>query len=143
MTGTGTCRKIRLELGVYVLGAIEAADRSAVEAHVACCAYCRDELARLAGLPELLNRVSPDDAESLVWCRDDSRGSNHEVLAGVGLRRLLGRAARLRPQHMWPRMAATAGAGLIVGAGAAAATERCKTIPYRTRRATSSKQGGE
>jgi len=60
------CGVIRLELGVYVLGAIEADDRSAVDAHLACCAACRHELAELAGLPELLSRVTADDAKSLA-----------------------------------------------------------------------------
>lgn len=65
------CGHVRLELGVYVLGAIAAADRSAVGAHLACCADCRDELAELAGLPGLLSRVSPDNAERLVRYLDD------------------------------------------------------------------------
>jgi hypothetical protein len=62
MTVTGVCGEIRLELGVYVLGAI-GADRRAVEAHLACCACCRNELAELAGLPGLLNRLTAGDAD--------------------------------------------------------------------------------
>jgi anti-sigma factor RsiW len=85
MTGTGACGDIRLELGVYVLGAIEAADRSAVDAHLACCPDCRYELAELAGLPRLLSRVAADDADSLVLYREDGRGIRHELPADVGL----------------------------------------------------------
>lgn len=142
MTGTGACGEIRLELGVYVLGAIEAADRSTVDAHLACCADCRDELAELAGLPRLLSRVAADDADTLVLYRDGGRSSNHELSAGRGLRWLLGHAARLRRDRMWPRMAA-AGARLVADAGAAAASERYKTVPYRTRRASVGKQSGD
>jgi anti-sigma factor RsiW len=140
MTGTGACGEIRLELGVYVLGAIGAADRTAVDAHLVCCADCRDELAELAGLPGLLSRVTANDADSLVLYRDGGGCSRHELSADLGLRSLLGSAARLRRHRMWPRMAAAAGAGLIAGAGAVAASERYKTVPYRTRRAIMSKQ---
>jgi hypothetical protein len=69
------CGQVRLELGVYVLGAIGAADRSAVGAHLACCADCRDELAELAGLPGLLSLVSQDRAERIVRYLDE--GSRH------------------------------------------------------------------
>jgi anti-sigma factor RsiW len=140
MTGTGACGEIRLELGVYVLGAIGAADRSAVDAHLACCAHCRDELAELAGLPGLLSRVTADDADNLVRYRDDGCGSRRELSAYLDLRWLLGRAARLRRDHMRPRMAAGGSRRLIAGAGAVAASERYKTVPYRTRRAIMGKR---
>jgi predicted anti-sigma-YlaC factor YlaD len=61
MTDAGACEEIRLELGVYLLGAIGTADRSAVEDHLACCPDCRNMLAELAGLPGLLNRVPASD----------------------------------------------------------------------------------
>lgn len=134
MTDPGACAEIRLELGVYVLGAIGTADRSAVDAHLACCADCRDELAELAGLPGLLSRVTADDADSLVLYRDDGRGSRQELPADLGLPRLAGRAARLRRHRMWPRMAAAAVAGLIVGAGAVAAAARPRARPARRTR---------
>jgi Putative zinc-finger len=57
VNGTKTCGEIRLELGVYLLGAIGAADRGAVVAHLACCTRCRDEIAGLACLPGLLHRA--------------------------------------------------------------------------------------
>jgi predicted anti-sigma-YlaC factor YlaD len=73
LAGAGVCGEIRLELGVYVLGAIETADRRAVDAHLACCAGCRGQLAELAGLPELLSRVSADEAYRLTPCRAPHR----------------------------------------------------------------------
>ncbi len=84
-TGTEACGRIRLELGVYVLGAIEPAGRSAVDAHLACCAGCRDELAKLACLPGLLSRVTADEANSLVPYRDDGGRSSHDQSPDLGL----------------------------------------------------------
>ena len=65
MTGGGTCAWIRLELGVYLLGAIEPAQRARVDHHLAACPACRAELAALAGLPALLRRVPADEATEL------------------------------------------------------------------------------
>src|SRR5437763_1913754 len=56
-----TCKDMTLSLGVYVLGALDPAERAAVEAHLADCALCRAELAELEGLPGLLDQISLDD----------------------------------------------------------------------------------
>jgi predicted anti-sigma-YlaC factor YlaD len=63
MTADG-CAEVRLSLGAYVLGALDPADRSRVDAHLAGCADCRDELASFAALPGLLGRVSRSVVES-------------------------------------------------------------------------------
>ncbi|GLZ14663.1 anti-sigma factor [Actinomadura sp. NBRC 104425] len=55
------CAQVRTALGVYVVGAIDAAERSRLEQHLDACPACRDELAGLAGLPALLGRV--DEAQ--------------------------------------------------------------------------------
>jgi hypothetical protein len=120
MTGTGTCGEVRLELGIYVLGAIGVGGRSAVDAHLACCADCRDELAELAGLPGLLSRVSADDADSLLLYRDDGGCGRHELSADLSPGTLPGCAARLRRHRM-----------------------RYQAVPCRTRRAIMPKQGGD
>jgi hypothetical protein len=60
------CAETRLSLGVYVLGAIDPAERAQVEAHLASCRDCRDELAGLAGLPALLSRVGAEEAFALA-----------------------------------------------------------------------------
>jgi hypothetical protein len=52
------CAELRTSLGVYVLGAIDPAERSRLETHLEHCPSCRDELAGLAGMPALLGRVS-------------------------------------------------------------------------------------
>jgi Putative zinc-finger len=54
------CAQLRLELGVYLLGAIEPGQRAVVDHHVVTCPACRAELSDLAGLPSLLRRVPAD-----------------------------------------------------------------------------------
>jgi len=61
MTGSWDCAEARISLGVYVLGAIDPAERALVDAHLATCRDCRDELAGLAGIPALLARVNPEE----------------------------------------------------------------------------------
>lgn len=55
-----TCQHT-MTLGVYLLGALEPAERYAFESHLSYCDICRGELVRLAPLPGLLNQISPDD----------------------------------------------------------------------------------
>ena len=71
MTELTDCGDIRLALGVYVVGAIDPAERAIVDAHLSHCPDCREELAGLAGLPALLGRVPREDAERLLL--DDER----------------------------------------------------------------------
>jgi anti-sigma factor RsiW len=59
------CGEIRYALGVYVLGAIDPAERTVVDRHLATCPACRDERADLAGLPALLGRLTLAEVESL------------------------------------------------------------------------------
>ena len=55
-----------MTLGVYLLGALEPAERSAFESHLSYCEISRGELVRLAPLPGLLNQITPEDfAESM------------------------------------------------------------------------------
>ncbi|WP_220504591.1 anti-sigma factor [Microbispora sp. H13382] len=58
-----TCEEVRISLGVYVLGALDAEETAEVEAHLETCPACRAELAELSGLPPLLARVSAEDIE--------------------------------------------------------------------------------
>src|SRR5215471_2605101 len=66
MTGMAGCREIKQALGVYVLGAIDPAERAQVDEHLATCAECREELASLAGLPAMLRKVPVVEAERLA-----------------------------------------------------------------------------
>ena len=75
------CREIRQLLGVYVVGAIDPAERALVDEHLGQCQLCRDELAGLAGLPAMMSRVPVADVEWLdaavtelpVLCRNPPR----------------------------------------------------------------------
>ncbi|WP_173098444.1 anti-sigma factor family protein [Actinomadura verrucosospora] len=123
------CADVRTALGVYVVGAIDPAERGRVEAHLAGCPACRDELAGLAGLPALLGRVEeaqlaqvagtagPDRAEPpdpefldslLARASEQRRGA----LGPLG-RRLGGRGAGIA---RWAPLAAAACLLLVVGA---------------------------
>jgi hypothetical protein len=116
VTRTPACGDVHRELGVYVVGAIAPADRSAVDSHLVCCAGCRDELAGLAALPALLGRVPVADVDSLILTVGDEPPSDQ------GLGRLLDRAARLRKHRAWRWLAAAAAVGLLVGGGTVAAS---------------------
>ena len=50
-----------MTLGVYLLGALDPAERSAFESHLSYCDICRVELVRLSPLPGLLNQITPED----------------------------------------------------------------------------------
>ena len=65
MTDTMNCAQARISLGAYVLGALEPAERAAVDAHLATCEGCRAELADLDGLPAVLASLSTEDAAAL------------------------------------------------------------------------------
>jgi anti-sigma factor RsiW len=52
-----------MTLGVYLLGALDPAERSRFESHLSRCDTCRGELVRLSPLPGLLNQITPADFE--------------------------------------------------------------------------------
>ena len=113
------CPDARLPLGVYVLGAIDPAERALVDAHLVTCQDCRDELAGLAGLPALLARVNPDEISRI--CADDTVRA--ETYAGAGDRppeELIGTVLYLaearRRRTRW-RFLATAAAVVAIAGG--------------------------
>jgi hypothetical protein len=69
-TGAGECGEMRRALGVYVLGAIDPADRKAVDQHLARCPTCRDELTGLTALPAMLSKVPVSEADRLLLSDD-------------------------------------------------------------------------
>jgi hypothetical protein len=108
------CGELREALAVYVLGAIEPADRDAVDRHLPGCADCRDELAGLAGLPALLRKVSVAEATALAVGRTDRPGN---LPSGQVLLSMLARSSRQRGRQVRTRATAAAAAGLVAGAG--------------------------
>ncbi|MGE5132017.1 MAG: anti-sigma factor family protein [Gemmatimonadota bacterium] len=118
MTHREDCRQIRQSLGVYVLGAIEPAERAQVDAHLAGCPDCREELADLAGLPALLHRVPVAEARLLA---DDGQRLQAPPPDEL-LHSLLDRVAGVRRARRWRTLvAAAAVAVLALGAGAGGA----------------------
>ena len=115
MTQTWDCSDARLSLGVYVLGAIDPAERALVDAHLATCRDCRDELAGLAGLPALLARVNPDEV-SRIRVDDTVRTSAEERPPAELLGTVLDLAAARRRRNRW-RFAATAAAVVAIAGG--------------------------
>src|SRR5262249_24420549 len=120
MTGMAGCRGIRQALGVYVLGAIDPAERAQVDEHLATCPECREELASLAGLPAMLRKVPVVEAERLAAAEDDpglTGMPSPEILPS-----LLGRPATVRRIRRWRGLAAAAAVALVAIAGGAAVT---------------------
>jgi len=111
------CREIKQALGVYVLGAIEPAERALVDEHLPTCQECREELASLAGLPAMLRKVPIVEAERLAAAEQDPE------LAGVPsaemLTSLIARTTNVRRIHRWRTVAAAAAVAIVALGGGA------------------------
>jgi hypothetical protein len=111
------CREIRQALGVYVLGAIDPAERAQVDEHLSSCPECREELASLAGLPAMLRKVPIVEAERLAALEQDPE------LAGVPsaemLTSLIARTTNVRRVHRWRTVAAAAAVAIVALGGGA------------------------
>ena len=109
------CTDARPSLGVYVLGAIDPAERALVDAHLVTCRDCRDELAGLAGLPALLARVNPDEISRI--CADDTvRTVADDRPPGELIGTVLDLAEARRRRTRW-RFVATAAAVVAIAGG--------------------------
>jgi hypothetical protein len=122
-SSTMDCAEARISLGVYVLGAIDPAERTQVDTHLSACQECRDELAGLAGLPALLARVSKEEAIALA----DTDGPPYDPYA-IGehkeaepsrelLATVLDLTAARRTRRRWSQAGLTVAAAAIVAAG--------------------------
>jgi hypothetical protein len=130
MNQTWDCTDARPSLGVYVLGAIDPAERALVDAHLVTCRDCRDELAGLAGLPALLARVNPDEVSRI--CADDTvhpvtDDPPPEELIGTVLDLAKARRRRTRWRFAAVAAAVAAIAGGLFGGLSSMATTR--TVP--------------
>jgi len=139
MTPIWDCTDARLSLGVYVLGAIDPAERALVDAHLVTCRDCRDELAGLAGLPALLARVNPDEISRI--CADDTvRAGTYagaddrppEELIGTVLDLAEARRRRTRWRFLATAAAVVAIAGGLFGGLSSITTTRTVAIPIQT-----------
>jgi len=137
MTHTWDCAEARPSLGVYVLGAIDPAERGLVDAHLTTCRDCRDELAGLAGLPALLARVNPDEISRI--CADDTVRpfANDENPPEELLGTVLGLAEARRRRNRWRFLSAAAAVlviavGLFAGLKSANSTTHTVLVPDHT-----------
>jgi hypothetical protein len=115
MTPIWDCTDARTSLGVYVLGAIDPAERALVDAHLLTCRDCRDELAGLAGLPALLARVNPDEI-SRITSEDTVRTATDDRPPAELIGTVLDLAAARRRRTRW-RFAAAAAAVVAIAGG--------------------------
>ncbi|WP_051759381.1 anti-sigma factor family protein [Herbidospora cretacea] len=82
---------VKISLGVYALGALDARETAMVEAHLDTCDECTAELAELSGLPPMLARVSAADVEHAAA---PPRAVLDRLLADSARRRRRGRITR-------------------------------------------------
>ncbi|MCM4079356.1 anti-sigma factor family protein [Paractinoplanes hotanensis] len=52
--------------GAYVLGALSPAERSAYESHLATCSFCREAVADISALPDVLSRLDAKEFAKLL-----------------------------------------------------------------------------
>jgi hypothetical protein len=113
--------QMMMSLGVYVLGAADAGERSRVEAHLPGCPACQAELMRLAALPGLLAEVPgdlrpagklPGEATGqAALARSRSRRHRLRRVAAVAPAR-----TGARPDRRWRIAAVAASVAAIAGA---------------------------
>ena len=112
MTQVWDCTEARPSLGVYVLGAIDPVERGLVDAHLASCQECRDELAGLAGLPALLARLDPDEV-SRIGAEDPVRTVDDAAPPAELIGTIVDMARARRRRERWRYVSAVAAAAVI------------------------------
>src|SRR5438552_7703792 len=126
------CQHVRQLLGVYVVGAIDPAERSVVDHHLAACSDCREELAGLAGLPALLGRVPFAEAEQITRFDSERAGAGEhpdaEPAQADVLTPLLAKVAHRRRVSRWRSLVSVA-AVAVIAAGAALGAIRLANPP--------------
>jgi len=115
MTQVWDCTEARVSLGVYVLGAIDPAERGLVDAHLETCQECRDELAGLAGLPALLARLDPDEV-SRISADDPGYAVADERPPAELIGTVLDLARARRRRERWRYLSVAAAVVVIAGA---------------------------
>lgn len=112
MTDSWDCAEVKVSLGVYVLGAIDPAERAIVDAHLPTCRDCRDELAGLAGIPALLARVGPEEL-ARIEAEEPAQAEEQPPPELIGT--VLDLAAARRRRNRWRYGAAAAAVVALAG----------------------------
>ena len=114
----------RLSLGVYVLGAIDPAERALVDSHLLAAATAVTQLAGLAGIPALLSRVGAEEAFALAESDGPpASAASWRPSARARLSRLVSCGDRHRPtsarrrRRRWRDASLGVAAALIIAAG--------------------------
>jgi anti-sigma factor RsiW len=132
MNNLTECQHVRQSLGVYVVGAIDPAERSVVDKHLAACPDCREELAGLAGLPALLGRVPFQEAEQITRFDSERAEAGEQLDAEPAeadvLTPLLAKVAHRRRVSRWRSLVSVA-AVAVIAAGAAIGAIRLANPP--------------
>jgi Putative zinc-finger len=132
VTSMTDCQHVRQLLGVYVVGAIDPAERFVVDNHLAVCPDCREELAGLAGLPALLGRVPLEEAGHIARLDSERAGAREHLDAEPAeadvLTPLLAQVAHRRRVSRWRSLVSVA-AVAIIAAGAAVGAVRLANPP--------------
>jgi hypothetical protein len=115
MTPRWDCTEARPSLGVYVLGAIEPAERGLVDGHLVGCQGCRDELAGLAGLPALLARLDPDEVNR-IGAEEPARTMTGDRAPAELVDTVVDLAKARRRRDRWRYLSAAA-AVVVIGGG--------------------------
>jgi anti-sigma factor RsiW len=133
MNDMTSCLHIRQSLGVYVVGAIDPAERTMVDLHLAGCPECREELAGLAALPALLGRVPFDEAAQIAHFPAEPAAKRERQGAGARpdpeparsqtLTPLLAEVTQRRRVSRWRNLAAAAAVALVAAGSAAGAVQ--------------------
>ena len=102
-------------IGGYVLGALDPAEQDAMRRHLEQCEVCRREYVALAGLPDMLDRIEPEDVPPPT----PDPALEEAVLDRVARER--GRAKKARFGFRWPPKPLLAGAAAAIAIAAVVA----------------------
>ncbi|HVT21824.1 MAG TPA: zf-HC2 domain-containing protein [Mycobacteriales bacterium] len=117
-----TCDEVRISLGVYLVGAIDPAERADVDVHLQDCPHCRAELGEIAMLPSVLDKLSLDDVAETSNVPAPSEALFVRVAERVR-REDAAAATELRPRRRWRTIAAAAAAVVVIGGVSVTAVE--------------------
>ena len=107
----------------YVLGALSPGERAVYERHLATCSFCREAVADLSQVPDMLDRLDADDFAKLLDPSLTDPGFTGPGLSGPRRPRTPSQSPRKRARSLSIRLVSTAAAAalvLLIGGGVVA-----------------------